>query len=283
MKFSIVTPSFKQPHWLRLCLASVADQKWDGGVEHIVQDNCSGPETAQVVAAFPSARLVSEKDNGMYDAVNRGFARATGDIFAYLNCDEQYLPGGLAAVARYFEQHPDIDVLFADCVLVREDGSYLCSRPALRPHYYHTKICHLNTFTASTFFRRTVFDAGHVFPANYRDCADCAWVLGLMEKKIPFTTLPAYTSAFTDTGDNMNLKPNAVREYREIRDSAPAWARALQPFWVWQHKLRKGLSGAYSLKPFTYEIYTAQSPVARVAFPVDKPTSVWWGRVSLSR
>ena len=283
MKFSIVTPSFKQPQWLRLCLASVADQACEGGVEHIVQDNCSGPETEAVVAAFPGARLFSEKDSGMYDAVNRGFARATGEILAYLNCDEQYLPGGLAAVAKYFAGHPEIDVVFADCVLIRADGTYLCSRPALRPHYYHTKICHLNTFTAATFFRRKIFDAGQVFPANYRDCADCAWVLGLMEKEIPFATLPVYTSAFTETGDNMNLKPNAVREYREIRDSAPAWARALQPWWVAQHKIRKWLSGAYALKPFTYEVYTSENPASRTAIRVDQPTSVWWGRVSLSR
>ncbi len=283
MKFSIVTPSFKQPQWLRLCLASVADQAYSGGIEHIVQDNCSGPETEAAVAAFPNAVLVSEKDKGMYDAVNRGFARATGDIFAYLNCDEQYLPGGLAAVADFFAQHPDIDVVFGDCVLVKGNGSYLCSRPALRPHYYHTKICHLNTFTAATFFRRKVFDSGHIFPTQYRDCADCAWVLGLMEKKIPFATLPVYTSAFTDTGDNMNLKENAMREYREIRDSAPAWARAIKPFWVWQHKARKLLFGAYSLKPFTYSIFTLEQPDKRIAFPVANPTSVWWGRVSLGR
>ena len=283
MKFTIVTPSFNQPQWLKLCLASVADQKWEGGVEHIVQDNCSGPETEAVVAKFPGARLISEKDKGMYDAVNRGFARGTGDILAYLNCDEQYLPGGLAAVANFFEQHPEIDVVFGDCVLVKADGSYLCSRPALRPHYYHTKICHLTTFTAATFFRRKVFEAGLSFPAKYRDNADCAWVLGLIERKVPLATLPAYTSAFTDTGENMNLKGNAMREYREIRDSAPGWARAIKPFWVFHHKLRKFLAGAYALKAFTYEVFTLKSPDTRIAFQVAKPTSIWWGRVSLGR
>ena len=283
MKFSIVTPSFKQPQWLRLCLASVADQQCEGGVEHIVHDNCSGPEVEAVVAGFPGAKLYSEKDKGMYDAVNRGLARATGDILAYLNCDEQYLPGGLAAVAKFFDENPSIDVVFGDCVLVKSDGSYLCSRPALSPHYYHTKICHLNTFTAATFFRRRVFDSGHAFSTQLRDLADCAWVLGLIEKKIPFATLPVYTSAFTDTGDNMNLKPNAVREFQELRASAPGWARALTSFWVFQHKVRKWMAGAYSLKPFTYSIYTLENTTKRTDIRVDKPTSVWWGRVSLGR
>ncbi len=185
-------------------------------------------------------------------------------------------------MARFFDQHPDIDVVFADCVLVKADGSYLCSRAALRPLYYHTRICHLNTFTAATFFRRRVFEAV-VFPTRYRDCADCAWVLQLIDRKIPLATLPFSTSAFTDTGDNMNLKPNAMREYREIRDAAPGWARALTPFWLLQHKVRKWLAGAYALKPFTYSIYTLENPNVRRSFAVAKPTSVWWGRVSLDR
>ena len=50
----------------------------------------------------------------MYDAINRGFARASGDIVCWLNSDEQYLEGTLAKVADYFETHPDIDVLFGD-------------------------------------------------------------------------------------------------------------------------------------------------------------------------
>ncbi len=93
LKFSIVTPSFKQPDWLRLCLASVADQQGDFAIEHIIQDNCSGEAVAAVVAEFPGAQLFAEQDKGMYDAVNHGLKRTTGDICAYLNCDEQYLPG----------------------------------------------------------------------------------------------------------------------------------------------------------------------------------------------
>ncbi len=116
---SIVTPSYRQPAWLRLCAASVADQQAPGlAVEHIVQDSLSGPEVDEVMGHFPSARYISEKDQGMYDAINRGWDKAHGDILAWLNCDEQYLPGALATVADYFRTHPGVDVLFADAIIV---------------------------------------------------------------------------------------------------------------------------------------------------------------------
>ena len=88
LKFSIITPSYKNSDWLKLCIASVADQQ---GVEleHIVQDSCSDDGTQTWLPHDPRVKAYIEKDAGMYDAVNRGYRRATGDILAYLNCDEQ--------------------------------------------------------------------------------------------------------------------------------------------------------------------------------------------------
>ena len=151
---SVVTPSYKQPEWLRLCAASLADQKGAGlKVEHIIQDSLSGPEVAQAVKRFSTAQFISEKDSGMYDAINRGWARANGDILAWLNCDEQYLPGTLATVADYFRTHPETEVLFGDAIIVDAKGDYICSRQVLKPQLYHTWTCHLNTFSCSMFLR----------------------------------------------------------------------------------------------------------------------------------
>ncbi len=68
----------------------------------------------------------------MYDAINRGLRRAGGDILAYLNCDEQYLPRALQAVRGFFEQHPACEMVFGDVVMVGPQGEYLTiakSRP----------------------------------------------------------------------------------------------------------------------------------------------------------
>src|SRR6266446_4518865 len=110
---SVVTPSLNMVGYLERCVASVADQE---GVraEHLVMDGGSRDGTVAWLAAQPS--LVSEirRDNGMYDAVNRGFRRARGRIIAHLNCDEQYLPGTLATAIKYFDTHPNVDVLFGN-------------------------------------------------------------------------------------------------------------------------------------------------------------------------
>ena len=81
LDFSIVTASLGQLQWLRLCLASVADQ---AGVrcEHLVRDGGSGEEFGNIIAQFSNVHGVRETDAGMYDALNRGLTRAQGEILA---------------------------------------------------------------------------------------------------------------------------------------------------------------------------------------------------------
>lgn len=93
-------------------MASVADQAVE--LEHIVQDAGSDDGTLDWLCADRRVKAFVEADRGMYDAVNRGLRRARGEILAYLNCDEQYLPGALLAVRDYFDRHPGVEVVFAD-------------------------------------------------------------------------------------------------------------------------------------------------------------------------
>ena len=101
MKISVITPSFQNSAWLKRCVESVADQGPVLG-EHIVQDAGSTDGTREWLSVDPRVKAFFEKDSGMYDAINRGFSRAHGDVLGYLNCDEQYLPGALAAVTYFF-------------------------------------------------------------------------------------------------------------------------------------------------------------------------------------
>src|SRR5579872_3892708 len=99
MRFSVITPSFRNSSWLNLCIASVADQEVE--LEHIVQDAGSDDGTLDWLLSDRRVRAFVEKDSGMYDAVNRGLRKSTGELLAYLNCDEQYLPGTLKAVSDW--------------------------------------------------------------------------------------------------------------------------------------------------------------------------------------
>lgn len=274
-KFSIITPSFRNSEWLKLCIASVADQEI--AHEHIVQDSCSDDGTQDWLPSDPRVRAFIEKDRGMYDAVNRGFRRAEGELLAYINCDEQYLPGALNRVAQSFENHPTVDVFFADAVVVNATGDYLCDRKAVIPQKWHSLVGGSLAFlTCSMFLRRRVVEEyGLFFNPALRDLGDCDWALKLIERGISMKVMRDTTTAFTDTGENMNLKPNARRESREFFDSAPAVVRKLRPAVVLHYRMRRLLSGAYRTRPYSYAIYTKQNPSARTTFEVRNPTFRW--------
>ena len=162
---------------------------------------------AEAVRSFPNLRFVSEKDKGMYDAINRGWEKATGDILAWLNCDEQYLPGALEMAADYFRAHPETDILFADAIVVDADCAYVCSREVLTPHLYHTQTCHLQTFSCSMFLRRGLLERGFKLDPTWKDLGDAVFVLGLIRAKVRMASLGRFTSTFVDSGENMNLRP----------------------------------------------------------------------------
>lgn len=276
LRFSIITPSFCSGRWLKLCIASVADQE---GVEfeHIVQDSCSDDETRDWLATDPRVTAVIEKDTGMYDAVNRGFRRATGDILAYLNCDEQYLPGALKKVADYFKIHPEVDVLLADTIVVDSEGEYLCERRSLRPQLIHTLVgTTLSFFTAGLFLRRSALEKKSLyFDTKWRALGDAEWALRAIRSGVHFGVLREFTSAFTDTNANMSLLPAAREECRALRGAAPWWMRKTAKFWVLHYRLRRLLAGLYLTRPYDYAIYTCQTPMERQFFHVEKPTARW--------
>ena len=270
MRFSIVTPSYRSSGWLKLCIASVADQPVE--VEHIVQDGGSDDGTLEWLLADRRVKVFVEKDQGMYDALNRGLGRAGGDILACLNCDEQYLAGALAPVAAFFERHPQIDVLFGDVVMIGADGQYLYHRKMQVPLKYHTWTCHLSTLSCATFFRRRiVFDYGLHFDPRLRDVGDGEWMLRLLGHGVEMAALGQFTSAFTRTGANMSTGANARREARELFLSAPLWARSLKPLAILHHRLRRLLGGRYQQKPFAYEVFTQANPARRQRFEVNHP------------
>ena len=278
---SVVTPSYKQPEWLKLCAASVADQVGESlTVEHIVQDSLSGPEIAEALKPLPNARLYTEKDTGMYDAINRGWEKATGDVLCWLNCDEQYLPGALGKVADHFRANPETEVLFADAFVINGQAQYVCSRQVLKPLLYHSWICHLGTLSCATFFRRDLVKArGFMLDTRWKSVGDADLIVRLLRKRVEMRVLREYLGVFVDTGENLSLSSKALAEMDALAREAPDWAQALRRYWVVLHRVRRMARGLYSPKPFAAEFYTPESPRQRVRLDVAKPTFHWKGRV----
>ena len=176
-------------------------------------------------------------------------------------------------MAGFFEQHPQIDVLFGDVVMVDTEGRYLYHRKMQTPLKYHTWTCHLSTLSCAMFFRRrVVFEYGLLFDPRLRDVGDGEWMVRLLRRGVRMAALGQFTSVFTCTGANMSIGPNARRENRELFHSAPFWAQALKPLFILQHRLRRWTGGMYRQSPFAYQIFTLASPDHRQPFEVSRPT-----------
>jgi hypothetical protein len=155
----------------------------------------------------------------------------------------------------------------------------VCHRHAQKPHPQHIWF-RFSQLTAAIFIRRRVIhERGIFFDPRWRVAGDFHWVRALLSHKVPMKEMDGFPSVFADTGDNLCLSPNAIRETRETLALAPGWVRALKPVWIVHHRLRRLAAGHFSLKPASYFLYTLQSPEQRVRLDVPKPTAIWWNRM----
>ena len=258
LSISIITPSFRQLEWLRLCAVSVADQE---GVEHehIVQDAGTGPELENWARTVASLTLYVEKDEGMYDAINRGLRRAQGEICSYLNSDEQLLPGALARVASFFDAHPDIDVVFGDAILIDRNGKPISYRRIVLPTLDHVRQVHLNTQSCSMFFRRNLLDRGLFFDPKWKAIGDQVWMEQLLLSGIRMATLHQPLAVFTFTGENLGSTAASKKEAARRRGPTSSMTRCRKVAAVVSHRLRKFLAGAYRRRHIEIDIYTLES------------------------
>jgi glycosyltransferase involved in cell wall biosynthesis len=125
MRISIVTPSFNLCGYLRRTAESILSQQGPFEIEWIVMDGGStdgSVDLLRTLAAWdPRVCFTSEPDRGQSDAINKGLARATGDVAAWLNADDLYAPGALAAVTEAFSSHPQAQWLVGRCEVIDAD------------------------------------------------------------------------------------------------------------------------------------------------------------------
>lgn len=123
MKFSIVTPVYNGEKFIAETIENVLSQEGDFEIEYIIMDGDSTDKTVEIIKKYDALlkekkyaiqckgiSLVwsSGKDDGMYSAINKGFTHATGDVYAYINADDTYLPGAFNKIAKTFEKFSEI-------------------------------------------------------------------------------------------------------------------------------------------------------------------------------
>lgn len=217
MRFSIATPTFNCLHHLKRCIGSIRNQS-GVDVEHLVQDGGSGDGTPEWLKSQPGVKSISMRDAGMYDAINRAWDRGSGDVYAWLNADEQYLPGTLEHVAKFFDAHPDIDMVFGDTLLVDGAGRLIAARREIPLRSWYIKNGFLYSLSCSLFFRARLRDKGMLkFDTRYRLAGDLDLVLRLLDHGATCRHVSHYYALFGVDGGNLSLNPRMEQEGAEIQ------------------------------------------------------------------
>jgi glycosyltransferase involved in cell wall biosynthesis len=145
MLVSIVTPSYNQARFIEDTIRSVLSQDHPY-IEYLVVDGGSTDHTTEIIRKYEDrvSWWVSERDQGQTDAINKGFARATGEILAWINSDDTYEPGAVSAALQYLVDHPQVGMVYGDCNYIDENGRLIGkfdSRPTsyrrIRQGYNH--------------------------------------------------------------------------------------------------------------------------------------------------
>ncbi len=189
---SIITPSFNQGTFIREAVLSVRQQGYPN-CEQLVMDGGSHDGTVAALRELSQGnqmtRLhwVSEPDHGQAHALNKGFARANGDIIGWLNSDDRYRPGAFDSVAALFAQHPDLDVLYGDYAWMDADGRMQRVRREIEfsPFIllYH-RVLYIPT--TATFFRRRILDEGNLLDESLHYAMDFEFFVRLSRRGYRF-------------------------------------------------------------------------------------------------
>jgi glycosyltransferase involved in cell wall biosynthesis len=186
--FSIVTPCLNRSQFIEEAIQSVVHQNHPN-VEHIVMDGGSTNGTLEILRRHQHLRLVSEPDQGVYDALNKGIVLAKGEIIGHLNSDDFYEQNVFASVAKRFVEDPELDVVSGGAVVFEEqaDGARRTIAQYLAPRdvelSYHNITVGVSIINAR-FFRKRVYDRVGLFDTRYRIAADRDFLLRAAQARI---------------------------------------------------------------------------------------------------
>ncbi|MCA1737071.1 MAG: glycosyltransferase [Actinobacteria bacterium] len=229
-RISVVTPSFNQARFLRETMESIHSQGYPN-LEHIVIDGGSTDESTAILAEYDSrlAFWVSEKDKGQTDAIARGFDRATGDVFCWLNSDDVFVPGALKAVGTIFRGSAEVDFLYGDAVWIDEAGGFIKHKK--EQAFNRFVICFDHNFIPqpSTFWKADLYRISGGVDRSFNLAMDADLWLRMAEISKPKHISQAFSMMrFYGEQKNTRLREQSLIEMQRLRDRYYPRARGVK-------------------------------------------------------
>ncbi len=208
MKISVITATFNSEKTVYSALQSVDNQKYTD-VEHIIIDGKSSDKTLDIVAEFQRvSKIVSEKDSGIYYALNKGIALATGDIIGFLHADDFFADDEvLSKIAEKFDNE-QLDVLYADLQYVSAEDPTKLIRHWQAGEFSRKKLANGWMPPHPTFYvKKSIYERFGFFDTQFRIAADYDLMLRFLKQNIKIGYLPEVTVKMRVGGiSNRNLK-----------------------------------------------------------------------------
>lgn len=279
VKVSFIVPSYRQKRFLGRALESIRDQDLPAGsFEVLVFDGGSEDGTRELLANEPLVNhWESTRDRGQSHAVNKGLKVAQGEIIAWLNSDDCYLPGAIQAATEFLDEHPEVDVVYGRSYDIDEDGTRLGDFPT-RDWSSEALVDSCFISQPACFFRKSFAERNGLLREDLHYTMDYDYWLRA-SPWARFSHLPAFLAC-------NRVHPEAkstVQRSRQLRESAwvahqasgqwrEAWLRRiasaegrrwLTPYRLASSPLRPGLSALF------YQIYRRQIAAGKSPFPQE--------------
>jgi len=198
-RISVVVPSFNQGRFLERTILSILNQHYPN-TELIVIDGGSSDDTLSIIKKYKEdiACWVSEKDKGQADALNKGLAAATGEIFAWQNSDDIYLPGAFEKVSRIFAGRLDVAVCYGNWISIDEDDNIIDAHYALKPRKPHAPFENMDVYNQAMFWRSTCCRECGGFDESLHSQMDTDFMIRSMQHAGPigYYKVDAFLGAF---------------------------------------------------------------------------------------
>jgi len=218
-KISIITPSYNQAKFLERTIISVLNQNYPN-LEYIIIDGGSTDGSVEIIKKYEKYLYywVSEPDKGQTDALNKGLKISSGDILAFQNSDDIYLPDTFKTISRNFLLNPEVGVVYGDFLHIDENDNILDIQLLIKAHYWMQVFKGPQIHNQSAFWARWTYNKVGDFNEKYQFDMDYDFFSRILLYKIPSIHVKKFLGAFRHHHDSKTSTINQISkiEYRDV-------------------------------------------------------------------